>query len=200
MDYKDALRIYISGFTTNSDEATTNRVIENIYMILNSEIEACCIQAKKFALIVDLFNLSPYWKTLKTDDIIDEIERFTNLIINNPNAIEEYRDIANLLRDNFSFSISKNMQFMPYFMAHKIACGCFGMDHLYSDMGFADRKSVSEIINTYFEPLASKNPESKMKWKKFLYKQLCEKQNIPSCPAPSCQQCTDYKQCFIDSE
>jgi nitrogen fixation protein NifQ len=35
-----------------------------------------------------------------------------------------------------------------------------------------------------------------MKWKKFLYRQLCLEEGIYVCRAPSCEVCKDYDLCF----
>jgi nitrogen fixation protein NifQ len=35
-----------------------------------------------------------------------------------------------------------------------------------------------------------------MKWKKFLYRQLCLEEGIYVCRAPSCDVCRDYDLCF----
>jgi len=35
-----------------------------------------------------------------------------------------------------------------------------------------------------------------MKWKKFLYKQLCERTGVYVCRSPSCEVCVDYAKCF----
>ncbi|GBE11207.1 nifQ [bacterium BMS3Abin12] len=52
---------------------------------------------------------------------------------------------------------------------------------------------------TNFPELAARNDRN-MKWKKFLYKQLCEREGIHACRAPSCQVCIDYAQCFGPEE
>jgi nitrogen fixation protein NifQ len=39
-----------------------------------------------------------------------------------------------------------------------------------------------------------------MKWKKFFYKQLCDRAEVKMCPAPSCQVCNDYQNCFGSEE
>ena len=44
-------------------------------------------------------------------------------------------------------------------------------------------------------PLARRNGKD-MKWKKFLYKQLCDTEGIYTCRAPSCEVCADYQNCF----
>ncbi|WP_366930755.1 nitrogen fixation protein NifQ [Marinospirillum sp.] len=35
-----------------------------------------------------------------------------------------------------------------------------------------------------------------MKWKKFLYRQLCMDSGITYCRSPSCEACSDYAECF----
>ncbi len=39
-----------------------------------------------------------------------------------------------------------------------------------------------------------------MKWKKFIYKQLCITEGIYTCRAPSCEVCADYADCFGPEE
>jgi nitrogen fixation protein NifQ len=46
-----------------------------------------------------------------------------------------------------------------------------------------------------FPTLAAKNVHN-MKWKKFLYKQLCATEGVYVCRSPSCEVCADYDACF----
>jgi nitrogen fixation protein NifQ len=46
-----------------------------------------------------------------------------------------------------------------------------------------------------FPQLAARN-EHDMKWKKFLYKQLCDRKGVNTCRAPTCEYCVDYLSCF----
>jgi nitrogen fixation protein NifQ len=46
-----------------------------------------------------------------------------------------------------------------------------------------------------FPALAAKN-SGDMKWKKFFYRQLCERAQVPVCKAPHCAECSDYTYCF----
>jgi len=80
-------------------------------------------------------------------------------------------------------------------MAHIVAIACQGMDHLWQDMGLWSRSQLSELLMRNFPALASKNVNN-MKWKKFLYKQLCITEGIYTCRAPSCEVCADYDNCF----
>ncbi len=76
-----------------------------------------------------------------------------------------------------------------------IAAACLGMDHLWQDMGLWSRKELSDLLQRNFPALAVRNDRD-MKWKKFLYKQLCDQQGIYVCRAPSCDVCAEYYVCF----
>ena len=76
-----------------------------------------------------------------------------------------------------------------------LVAGCLGEDHLWQDLGLWSRQELSALIAYNFPPLASANHRD-MKWKKFLYKQLCEEEGIYVCRAPSCDVCVDYPRCF----
>ncbi|MGB0723735.1 MAG: nitrogen fixation protein NifQ [Gammaproteobacteria bacterium] len=84
-------------------------------------------------------------------------------------------------------------------MAHIVATGCMGGDHLWQDLGLWNRKDLSALMDTNFPTLAAKNHKD-MKWKKFLYKQLCESEGIYVCRSPSCEVCPDYDNCFGPEE
>lgn len=84
-------------------------------------------------------------------------------------------------------------------LAEIVATSCMGNDHLWQDLGLWSRDWLSRLMVQNFPALAAKN-EHDMKWKKFLYKQLCEKEEIHVCRAPSCEYCTDYLNCFGPEE
>ena len=77
-----------------------------------------------------------------------------------------------------------------------IAAGCMASDHLWSDLGLFSRPYLTAMMEVNFPELAGRNTQN-MKWKKFLYKQLCEGEGLYVCRAPSCQVCADYARCFI---
>ena len=76
-----------------------------------------------------------------------------------------------------------------------IVAACLGSDHLWQDLGLWARKDLSAMLAYNFPELALRNTKD-MKWKKFLYKQLCEAEGLYVCRAPSCEVCNDYQQCF----
>jgi nitrogen fixation protein NifQ len=84
-------------------------------------------------------------------------------------------------------------------MAGILVAACLGNDHLWQDLGLWSRRELSELMQRNFPELAARNDRD-MKWKKFLYKQLCETEGIYTCRAPSCQECSDYEECFGPEE
>lgn len=80
-------------------------------------------------------------------------------------------------------------------MARSVAVACLGDDHLWQDLQLAARSELSALMTHWFPRLAAKNDRD-MKWKKFLYKQLCEREELFICKAPSCGQCSDHGLCF----
>lgn len=103
---------------------------------------------------------------------------------------DEVDDVLQLLLDHRSDDCEETR-----WLAHAIATACLGDNHLYQDMGFTSRTMLSDLLRTHFASLYYKN-EGNMKWKKFFYKQLCERAEINVCKAPSCRVCDDYGKCF----
>jgi nitrogen fixation protein NifQ len=94
-----------------------------------------------------------------------------------------------MLRDRAGDSSSE------VWMAHMVAVGCMASDHLWQDLGLWSRKDLTALMRRNFPALAGRNVRD-MKWKRFLYKQLCEAEGIYICRAPSGKVCTDYQACF----
>ena len=102
----------------------------------------------------------------------------------------EKDDLVNLL---LSFSTKKAQE--NRWIIELVVSACLGNDHLWQDIGFWQRAELSQFLNYNFPRLAERNNKD-MKWKKFLYKQLCEAEGIYLCRAPSCDVCTDDDVCF----
>jgi len=84
-------------------------------------------------------------------------------------------------------------------IAATVIAGCVGHRHLWEDLGLFSRSDLTAMINENFPVLGRKNDRD-MKWKKFIYKQLCEREGIIACPAPSCDACADFATCFAPED
>ncbi|MFU8788454.1 MAG: nitrogen fixation protein NifQ [Methylobacter sp.] len=80
-----------------------------------------------------------------------------------------------------------------------LVAGCLGSDHLWQDLGLWSRSQLTALLKYNFPALAAKNVHD-MKWKKFLYKQLCEAEGLYLCRVPSCEVCIDYAKCYGSEE
>ncbi len=107
---------------------------------------------------------------------------------------EEFGDVLNLLLEH-----RREDSDQSYWLACAIATGCMGNNHLWQDMGLAGRQDLSDLLRRHFPSLFAKN-SANMKWKKFFYKQLCERAQVNMCKAPSCRVCNDYANCFGSEE
>lgn len=103
---------------------------------------------------------------------------------------DEWLEIRDLLLQH-----RKGSDELELVLAAVLAAGCLGGEHLWRDLGLADRGQLSSLIRTNFPALFELN-SANMKWKRFFYKQLCEQGGGYVCRAPSCQECTAYHDCF----
>lgn len=107
---------------------------------------------------------------------------------------DEFDDLLALLLEHRTFDHDESR-----WLAHAIATACMGADHLWQDMGLSDRSALSWLMTHQFTTLAARNSDD-MKWKRFFYRQLCERAGLSVCRSPSCGVCTDYSQCFGPEE
>jgi nitrogen fixation protein NifQ len=50
-------------------------------------------------------------------------------------------------------------------------------------------------MRRHFRGLAELNDRD-MKWKKFFYRQLCQREGVLICKSPNCDICSDFSLCF----
>ncbi|RZI42978.1 nitrogen fixation protein NifQ [Herbaspirillum sp. HC18] len=103
---------------------------------------------------------------------------------------DEFGDLVELLLEHRTWSGDK-----PYWLAHAIATAAMAENHLWQDLGLRNRGELSWLMRAHFTTLEMRNT-SDMKWKKFFYRQLCERSGISVCRSPSCGICSDYSHCF----
>ncbi|MEW5890266.1 MAG: nitrogen fixation protein NifQ [Pseudomonadota bacterium] len=103
---------------------------------------------------------------------------------------DEFDDIVQLLLDHRARADAASEQ-----LCYTIAMAAMGDNHLWQDLGLSSRKELSVLMQEHFPALAAKNVGD-MKWKKFFYRQLCERAEVPICKSPHCAECSDYAVCF----
>ena len=68
-------------------------------------------------------------------------------------------------------------------------------NHLWQDLGLANRGELSKLMLRHFVTLARRNDQD-MKWKKFFYRMICRDDGFSMCVAPCCSECGDFDGCF----
>ncbi len=104
-------------------------------------------------------------------------------------AIEE-RDLRDYIAEHGATGAEEEA-----WLAAVIARRSLLSNHLWQDMGFADRGDLNVMFRRHFPKLAERN-FSDMKWKKFFYRQLCEREGLTLCKSPNCEICEDFAVCF----
>jgi len=84
-------------------------------------------------------------------------------------------------------------------LSQAIADAAMRDNHLWQDLGLPNRPLLSQLMATCFPALAALNVGD-MKWKKFFYRQLCERAAVPICKSPNCADCVDVADCFGHGE
>lgn len=108
--------------------------------------------------------------------------------------IAEFEDLLHLLLE-----YRAGLRESEAWMAHIVAYACCGRNHLWQDLGLANRGELTLLMTTAFPALTELNMHD-MKWKKFIYRHYCKREGIYVCPAPSCGECKDYDKCFSKEE
>lgn len=103
---------------------------------------------------------------------------------------DEWRDIRDLLLDG-----RRGDDVSEEWLAAIVAAGCLGGEHLWRDLGLQSRAHLGDLLTRNFPGIALRNDRD-MKWKKFFYKQLCEREGGYVCRSPSCEHCIAYEDCF----
>lgn len=106
---------------------------------------------------------------------------------------DEIDDLLSLLREHAEPAAGSAQESDA--IAYALACASLGSNHLWQDLYLPSRQELSMLIGHWFPRLAARNTHN-MKWKKFFYKQLCLREELLICRAPSCSVCADHAVCF----
>jgi nitrogen fixation protein NifQ len=108
-------------------------------------------------------------------------------------AFEE-PDLRQLLLDHRSRGVEEEE-----WLAAIVARRSVRPNHLWQDLGLFDRSELNRLLHRHFHALAVQNGKD-MKWKKFFYRTLCQRDGILVCKAPNCEVCEDVQLCFGGEE
>ncbi|HYA65228.1 MAG TPA: nitrogen fixation protein NifQ [Burkholderiaceae bacterium] len=107
---------------------------------------------------------------------------------------QEYDDLVALLGE---YARDRSEEIAA--VARWLAFSCTGENHLWEDLGLPERPALTSLMQDCFPQLRALNCQN-MRWKKFFYKQLCNRAQVFACQAPSCDQCSEFSLCFESSD
>lgn len=84
-------------------------------------------------------------------------------------------------------------------VARRIAVATLGDQHLWEDLGLPSRAALGELMRRHFPALVEANAAG-MRWKKFIHRALCEREEILICRSPTCAACDEQHVCFGPEE
>ncbi|GHV04706.1 hypothetical protein AGMMS50229_06590 [Campylobacterota bacterium] len=98
-------------------------------------------------------------------------------------VLHEWQYLTNLL-----IAYSADESISEKWLAKIVALGCVGNNHLWCDLGLANRNELTRLLTTAFPRFAHKNTTD-TKWKKFIYHQYCITSDGNA--KPNCKACND---------
>ncbi len=111
-------------------------------------------------------------------------------VLDVPPRHPEYEDLLTLLLEHAADRSQASVA-----LARWIAFSCMGGNHLWEDLGLSDRPELGRLMADRFPGLHRLN-HGNMRWKKFFYRQLCERAQVTACRAPTCNACSEIGLCF----
>ncbi|HEY5674702.1 MAG TPA: nitrogen fixation protein NifQ [Malonomonas sp.] len=118
----------------------------------------------------------------------------------NPSAVQETNeDLLKILLAHVPCDATGGMHQTSAWLARIIAARAAQPGHLWVAMGFFERQQLTAAIRRHLPTLAAANQQG-MRWKRYLFKQLCDLNGGSMCKAPNCGVCSDYALCFAPED
>lgn len=107
---------------------------------------------------------------------------------------DEIADVAALLTEHAADDSPETRS-----LIRRIAESSMGPNHLWQDLALPDRSALGELMQRHFPALKARNTQQ-MRWKKFLYREICAKAEVLICKSPHCEACDEVHVCFAPEE
>jgi nitrogen fixation protein NifQ len=105
---------------------------------------------------------------------------------------DEVDDIRRLLLDHIAVGTP---ECQARALAQGLALATLGDRHLWEDLGLPSRAALGLLMQRHFPDLVALN-HAGMRWKKFLHRELCRREEVLVCRSPSCSTCDEQVICF----
>jgi nitrogen fixation protein NifQ len=108
-------------------------------------------------------------------------------------------DILNLLATYLPYDAKGYTPSPSLWLSRILATRAAHTGHLWRAMGLFARTELTAAIRRHLPALSVDNHRG-MRWKRFLFKKLCEQSGGVLCKTPDCGVCSDYALCFAGEE
>lgn len=108
---------------------------------------------------------------------------------------EVNEEVRSVLLSHVPRQVSGAPEPVPFLLAKILAARAAHPGHLWVSMGFFQRPELSAAIQRHLPGLFAAN-HLKMRWKRFLFKEVCTLNGGVLCKSPNCGDCSDYALCF----
>lgn len=112
---------------------------------------------------------------------------------------EANKDILNILLEHVPTTLDQRDLLVAVYLCYILAARAAHPGHLWVAMGLFERPELSAAIRRHLPSLAAANHQN-MRWKRYLFKQLCDLNGGTMCKAPNCGVCSDYSICFANED
>ncbi|WP_303722145.1 nitrogen fixation protein NifQ [Malonomonas rubra] len=109
------------------------------------------------------------------------------------------QEILDILLSHVSHDQSGKRAHISELVAKVIAARTAQPGHLWVSMGFLERPQLTAAIHRHLPTLAIANDKG-MRWKRYLFKQVCDLNGGVMCKSPNCGECSDYLLCFAPED
>jgi nitrogen fixation protein NifQ len=112
---------------------------------------------------------------------------------------ERNNDVLEILLSHVPDSLDEQKKQTGLWLARILAARAAHPGHLWTAMGLFRRPELTAAIQRHLPSLIAANSQN-MRWKRFLFRQVCELHGAVLCKAPDCGVCSDYALCFGTEE
>ena len=108
-------------------------------------------------------------------------------------------EVLGILLEHVPTTFGQYDNLVSVYLCHILAARAALPGHLWVAMGLFERPELTTAIRRHLPTLAEANSKN-MRWKRYLFKQICDRNGGTMCKSPNCGVCSDYAICFADED
>lgn len=108
-------------------------------------------------------------------------------------------EVLGILLEHVPTTLGQHDNLVSVYLCHILAARAALPGHLWVAMGLFERPELTAAIRRHLPTLAEANSQN-MRWKRYLFKQVCDRNGGTMCKSPNCGVCSDYAICFADED